>query len=421
MTVRLFVVAGPDRGASFTLDANAPLLVGRGRTNGARLTDRRVSSVHCEVALEAGEAVVTDRGSTSGTFVNGARVSRQALRHGDLVRVGQTHLRLEEDGRPDWTTDRAWPVTAPPSNVLPAARLHELSGTSLGRYDLGPVLARGRSGLTFSAIDHKHLRHVALQVLWAELAQDRDEVRRLVRAVQSLLTLRHPNLVTTYGAGRTAGYFWVTLELVQGETLAALLRRLGPGNALAWKPALDFAVQVARALVFVHYHGIVHRNITPEDVLVRSHDRVVKLSGLLTAQAREGRPANDLTRPDEAVGDVRFQSPERATGAAGLDGRTDIYGLGATLYTALTGRPPLEGKSVAETIFKVHQEAPVPPGRFQPGLPADLETAVLKMLAKRPEYRFQTAAELLAHLRGIQVAGASASPPPPAAGPGPPP
>jgi hypothetical protein len=408
MALRLFVVAGPDRGAAFTLHAGAPLLVGRDQENNVRLRDGYVSGVHCQVALEDGSPVVTDRGSTTGTFVNGARVRRHMLRHGDLLRVGETHIRYEEDGRPD-ETDRSpvWHTMAPHSDLLPAARLHELSGTSLGRFDLGPLLARGRSGLTFSAIDHKHLRNVALQVLWPELARDRDELRRLLRAVRMLLPLQHPHLVTTYGAGRTAGYVWVAVELVEGESLAALLRRLGPGNALAWRPALDFAVQVARALAYMHYHGVVHRSITPDDVLIRSHDRLAKLSGLLTAQTREGRPANDLTRPQEAVGDVRFQSPERATGAAGLDARTDVYGLGATLYAMLTGRPPVEGKSAAETIYKIHHEVPVPPRQFQPGMPGALELAVLKMLARSPEYRFQAAAELLGHLCGIQAADGS--------------
>ena len=164
---------------------------------------------------------------------------------------------------------------------------------------------------------------------------------------------------------------------------------------LDWKYALRVAYHIAKALEYAHGQKIIHRNITPQNILVQSADKVAKLSDLMLAKAKEGALAQQITKPGELLGDVRFMSPERSSGATTLDERSDIYSLGATVYALLTGRPPCEGDSLVETIKKIRGEVPEKPKKYQLVIPDLFEGAVMKMLEKRPDARHQTVSELL--------------------------
>src|SRR5262249_33532415 len=141
-----------------------------------------------------------------------------------------------------------------------------------------------------------------------------------------------------------------------------------------------------------------HRNITPPNILVQTSDKRTLLGDLMLAKALEGSLAQQITRPGEIVGDLAYMSPERTAGTADVDGRSDIYSLGATIYARLTGRPPCMGASLPETVQKIRQVEPVKPKKYQLSIPDLFEGTVMKMLAKRPEERFQTPAELLGEL-----------------------
>jgi serine/threonine protein kinase len=394
MGAQLVVIAGPDAGGVFPLSPGVPLLIGRGRDTGTRLTDPRVSRVHCEVQLDGSRVTLKDRGSNSGTAVNGQRVTEQPLRAGDVIRVGDTQLRLD--------SDLATPTDRPPPaspNGLPGERLQELSGTRLGIYDVGPLLAKGKSGLVFRAFDSKHGRTVALKVLWPEFCKDDEEVKRFVRAMKTMMPIHHVHLVSLYGAGKTGTYLWVAMEYVEGDSLSQVIQRIGTQGVLNWHYALRVAIHVSRALVFAHYHQIIHRDIAPQNILVQRSDQVTKLGDLMMAKALEGKLAMQITRPGELLGDVRYMSPERtAGGASAVDVRADIYSLGATVYALLTGRPPCEGRSMVETILKIRQSEPTPPRQLQPAVPPPFDAIVMKMIAKQPEERYQTAAVLLSEL-----------------------
>jgi serine/threonine protein kinase len=285
---------------------------------------------------------------------------------------------------------------------LPAERLQDLTGTKLSRYEVGSVLAKGQSGLIFQAHDLDDNRVVAIKVLWPEFCKDEDEVKRFVRAMKTMLPIRHPHLVSIYGAGKTGTYCWIAMEYVEGQSLRQVIQRIGKDGMLDWRYALRVAVHVSRALVYAHYHQIIHRDIAPQNLMVRTSDQVTKLGDLMMAKALGGKLAQQITRPGELLGDVRYMSPERTSGgAASVDVRSDIYGLGATVYALLTGRPPCDGNSLVETIIKIRQAEPVAPKKAQPSLPDRFEALVLKMLAKNPEDRPQTAAAVLAELEPI--------------------
>src|SRR5262249_11299365 len=137
------------------------------------------------------------------------------------------------------------------------------------------------------------------------------------------------------------------------------------------------------------------------NILLQKSDKTAKLGDLMLAKAIEGSLAQQITRPGELVGDVAYMSPERTHGSGELDGRSDIYGLGATVYALLTGRPPFAGQTLVEKITNIRQSDPIKPTKYQMSIPRHFEGAVLKMLAKRPDERYQTANELLKDLERI--------------------
>jgi serine/threonine protein kinase len=400
MAAHLLVIAGPDKGRTFPFPPDRPLVVGRGRQTATALSDLHVSRVHCRLSVRGPHLVIEDLQSAGGTFVNDLAVREGVVRAGDVIRVGETLLRLEvEDDVADEATlppeppgARAPPKAAAPPPVLPGERLGELAGTTLAHFRVGPVLATGRSGVVFDALDLRGARAVALKVLRPELARDPHEVRRFVRAMRTTLPLRHPNLVRLFGAGKKGPYCWAAMDLIEGESLTQVIGRIGVAGMLDWRHAFRAAVHVGRALDYAHSRAILHRNLTPQNVLVRAADGVVLLGDLMLAKALEGALAQGITRAGEILGDVRYVSPEQAMDPQHADARSDLYSLGALVYALLTGRPPFEGATLMETLVQVRTARPEPPRKFQLSIPGAFEGIVLSLLAKRPEDRPATAA-----------------------------
>jgi serine/threonine protein kinase len=269
------------------------------------------------------------------------------------------------------------------------------------RYKIVRRIAKGSSGVIFQALDTKENKPVALKVLWPEFSKNEDEMQRFVRAMKTMMPIKHENLVELYGAGKTGAYCWMAMEYVDGESLTEVIHRIGLSGMLDWTNAFRVATHIARAIEAAFEHQIIHRNITPQNILVRSSDKLAKLGDLMLAKALEGTLAEQITRPGQIVGDIVYMSPERTHGTGGVDCRSDIYSLGATLYALLTGRPPFEGGTLPEAVHKIRNELPVRPKKFQLAIPDFFEDAVMKMLAKEPSDRFQTPTELLKQLERI--------------------
>jgi serine/threonine protein kinase len=375
--------------------------MGRSRHAETRLEDLSVSRVHCEVELEDGQVVVTDLDSAGGTFINGQRITEQVLRPGDVLQIGESRMRLyAPDAVDDEETTEAEPASAVQLPRLSGDHLRDLSGQVLSHYRVGPYVARGQSGMVFQATDFKDERIVALKVLWPGSTSN-SEIRRFVRTVKTLVPLKHPNLVAFRGAGKTGPYCWMAMEFVEGESLEQVITRIGVAGMLDWRIAFHVAVHLARALEYAHRQGIIHRNLTPRNVLIQSSDKVTKLGDLMLAKALEGHLAEQITRPGEILGDLRYMAPERTRGTTDVDGRCDLYGLGALVYAVLTGRPPFDGATLVEKINRIRNDAPVPPKKFQMSIPDQCQGIVLKLLNKRPEDRYETATDLLSDLERV--------------------
>jgi hypothetical protein len=440
MPARLVVVAGPDQGKAFPLPAAGIVLIGRGRTAQVCLADPHVSRSHCQVKIEAGRILAEDLNSVGGMFVNDNRVSTQPLRPGDVIRIGSSLLRLELGDLADQAT-LAPPVGPVPAGVAPAPfvpqvpsrvpvapvapvaaavplvpippplsavptlpPLYELSGQALSHFQIGPVIGPGKTGVVFRAHDTREGKEVALKVFLPEFSRDDDEVQRFLRAMKTTLPLRHPHLVTTLGAGKSSSLCWVSMELIEGVQLGQAVQQAAAG-AGDWRVALRAILHVARALAYLHGSHIYHRNITPTNLIIAARDGTIRLGDLMKAKAQEGKLAKQVTQAGEILGDLRFLSPEQTTNASAGDGRADLYSLGAVAYALLVGRPPLEGKTFVETILKIRQTPPAPPRQFQPAIPPQIEAIVMKLLGKKPEERFQSAAELLSHIKSIAPGG----------------
>jgi serine/threonine-protein kinase len=191
------------------------------------------------------------------------------------------------------------------------------------------------------------------------------------------------------------------MEYVDGESMTQVIRRIGVAGMLDWRIAYGVAVHIGRALEYAHDHSIIHRNVMPANILLRTADKVAKLGDVMLAKALEGTLAQQITKPGELVGDIAYMAPERTRGTADVDGRADLYGLGATLYALLTGRPPFTADGMPELITKIRTAEPENPKKYQLAIPDLLRGTVLRLLAKRPEDRYQTAQELLTDLERV--------------------
>jgi serine/threonine-protein kinase len=207
--------------------------------------------------------------------------------------------------------------------------------------------------------------------------------------------------VQLYHAGKTGPYCWAAMEYVDGESLREIIRGIGVNGMLDWREVYRVAVHVGRALEELYERKIIHRAITPGNILRRRSDRVCLLGDLMLAKGLEGILARQVTQPGQLIGDVPYMPPERTVENADIDHRSDIYGLGATLYALLTGQPPFAGRSLPELFRKVRHEPPVPPRRLQRSIDKQFEECVLKMLAKRADDRYSAPVNLLRELDRI--------------------
>ena len=407
MAIRLIVTAGPDAGAAFELQPGETLQVGRSPASGTKLTDPAVSRAHCDVEVGPDRAVMHNL-SPSGTLVNGKAAAEHTLRHGDVLRVGDTELRYEAPGA------ATLPFNPPAADEEPDAT-QSLVGKTIENYAVEELITRGASGTIYRARDVRDGQVVALKVLDPALTQSDADLQLFVRAMKGVLSVRHANLVSVLGAGKTGTLGWIAMQYVDGESLAERLHRAGgaPGD---WRDGWRIGVHVARALEHAHGLSILHRNVTPSNVLVRRSDGAAVLGDLMLAKALESTPAGagrtskrrmmvSLARQVDTAGErldeLAYLSPERTRDATTVDARSDVYGLGATLYAALTGRPPFVAESFPELVQAIRAADPQPVSKHQPASPAALQELVARLLAKSPDARPGTVREVLRELERI--------------------
>jgi serine/threonine protein kinase len=408
MQRQLIIVGGPEKGRTFSLDDGQTLFIGRGQASDTKINDPQMSRMHCRIQVDGGRTTLFDDGSSSGTLIGGVKISEQDLQPGDVFQVGDTQIRYVLQSNPhDRTTVIGNPILAPASFKAPAslkapanpnpviAPLKNLLGQSLAHYRLDSIIAEGNSGMVFKAHDSEKNRVAAVKVLRPDPTHSEEQKERFVRAMKTMLPVRSPHIVQLFNAGKNGPYCWCAMEYVDGESMTAVIRRIGVEGMLDWREAFRVAVHIGRALQTAFEQSIIHRNVTPANIVRRHADRVCLLGDLMLAKALDGSLAKQVTMPGQLIGEVAYMSPERTRDAQTADHRSDIYGLGATLYALLTGRPPFDGDSLPELIRLVRTEEPRKPKEFQLSINEMFQDSVLKMLAKRPDDRFRNPGELL--------------------------
>jgi WD40 repeat protein/tRNA A-37 threonylcarbamoyl transferase component Bud32 len=282
---------------------------------------------------------------------------------------------------------RGW-LTPYQVNRLVQGRGQELI---VGRYHLLEPLGEGGMGQVLKARHAIMKRVVALKLIRPERLAGDEMVRRFHREIELVARLAHPNVVTAYDAAQAEGMHFFVMEYVEGTDLAKLVKRQGP---LPVPQACDVAHQAARGLQHIHEAGLVHRDIKPSN-LILAVGGVVKILdlGLARIGMQESSESTSLTHHGDVMGTPDYMAPEQAQESRAADIRADIYSLGCTLYYLLAGKPPFGGSTFAQKIARHLSAEPPPLEQARSDLPPGLGAVVRKMLAKRPEDRYQAPAE----------------------------
>lgn len=274
-------------------------------------------------------------------------------------------------------------------------------GTTLGNYRIEAPLGAGGTGQIFRAV-HVHLnRPVALKILHPQFAADPSFRARFLQEARSAAALHHPNIIEIYDFGEENGRYYLVMELITAGSVRTLLSAQPARSApLDLGLAVDLVRQAARGLGYAHRHGMVHRDVKPDNLLLVREDNgayTVKVTDFGLARLAEG---GVQTAAGTAMGTPIYMSPEQCQGID-LDARSDIYSLGITLYELCTGYVPFQVRTISEAVFK-HVNTPAPsPREVRPNLPVGLERVILRCLEKKPDERYATAEELIAALDAL--------------------
>ena len=265
-----------------------------------------------------------------------------------------------------------------------------------GDYDLLGEVARGGMGVVYRARQRSLGRVVALKVLLGGAFAGEDGKRRLQAEATAAARLQHPNIVAIHDAGMVDGQPFFSMTLIEGPTLADVVRT----GALPAPCAARYVARIAEAVHYAHTQGVLHRDLKPSNVLLDANDepRVTDFGlakSFVAADVQLSTPNSQLTLTGQVLGSPAYMAPEQATGrSAALGPASDVYSIGAILYELLTGRPPFLGETPHAVIEQVKTLDPIPIRRLKPGIPADLETLCLKCLEKEPRRRYASAREL---------------------------
>jgi len=272
------------------------------------------------------------------------------------------------------------------------AAVHQIPG-----YKILGKLGSGAMAIVYKARQLSLNRQVAIKVLPKRFSENPEYVERFYKEGQAAGKLNHPNIVQAIDVGEAAGYHYFVMEYVEGKTLAD---DLVGGQAMDERQALDIIIQVAHALAHAHHHGLIHRDVKPKNIMI-SKTGAVKLADMgLAREMTDVKLAE--TEAGKAYGTPYYIAPEQIRGKIDIDGRADIYGLGATFYHMVTGRVPFMADDSAEVMKKHLKEPLTPPDHINTSLSAGISEVIEIMLAKRREDRYSNVEELLVDLEALK-------------------
>ncbi len=321
----------------------------------------------------------------------------RCLREGPLLRPGQRGElpRLQES----FTEPRGLARELLKRDWLTPFQVNQLFQGRAGDIVLGPYLllerlGEGGMGAVFKARHQIMDRIVALKLIRKDRLADPEAVRRFHREIRAAAQLTHPNIVTAHDADQAGDTHFLVMEYVEGTDLRKLVKQRGP---LPVAEACEYVRQAALGLQHAHERGLVHRDIKPANLLLTAQNPTVKILDMGLARLHQAgeQTAGDLTKEGAVMGTPDYMAPEQARESHTVDIRADLYSLGCTLFYLLTGQPPFPGGTLGQKICKHQLEPPPALEERRPGLPPALGALLRRLLAKKPEERYQTPAEVV--------------------------
>jgi hypothetical protein len=430
MRVTLRVLSGPHVGRTFTFDQHDTFLIGRADTAHLCLPeDRFFSRHHCLLEIAPPRVFLRDLGSTNGTFVNGQRVHEAYLSSGDKIQGGQTVLAVEV------TVDQPAPAAfnqgygrhelqpTQPAIVmvecLNCGRRDQAEASSpderltflcedcrnelrrrpqpIPGYEMIKILGRGGMGSVMLAREQSTARAVAIKTLLPEVAVSDQAIKRFMREIDVAAALQHPHIVSFIDRGTHNGTIYLVTEFVAGMDAAKLAD--ARGGRLPYREVIQIVTQGLEALAFAHNKGYIHRDIKDQNILVQGQwpDYNAKLTDFGLAKSFTQTGMSGVTMAGDVAGTFAYMPPEQIRDFANVRPGSDIYAMGMTAYSLLTGAIALDispQANVAETVKAIFDKPVVPLQRRAPEVPPQLAQAVERALAKDPAHRWATAEEM---------------------------
>jgi serine/threonine-protein kinase len=423
MQVNLKVTDGPYKGRIFSFTQHDSFLIGRNPDAHLCLpNDRYFSRNHCLLEINPPRAFVRDLRSTNGTYLNGQRVSDAFLNNGDRIQCGETILLVEVSAAPSSYLSETTQDALNPRPVLvmveclncgrreqaqaesPDEHLTFLcedcrielkrSPQAIPGYDTVKLLGRGGMGCVMLGREQKTGRAVAIKTLLPEFAVSDKAMRRFMREIDVAAALKHKNIVEFIDRGTHNGVVYLVSEFVDGADAQRLAE--SSGGRLAYKDGVSIISQALDALSFAHEQGYIHRDFKDQNILVSGHspNLVAKLTDFGLAKSFTHSGMSGVTMAGEMAGTLAYMSPEQLRNFRDVKPQSDIYAVGMTAYSLLSGALALNltsGSNVNDTIRAIFEQPAVPLRERAPHLPAGVCEVIDRALAKDPAHRWQTA------------------------------
>ena len=433
MQVNLKVIAGPYKGRIFSFTQHDSFLIGRSPDAHLYLPDDRFfSRNHCLLEINPPHSFLRDLGSTNGTFVNGQRVREAYLNNGDRIQGGETILTVEvtadEDPRLSDTTQDITPGR--PVLVMveclncgrreqaqasqPDEKLTFLcedcrielkrSPQSVPGYDTVKLLGRGGMGCVMLGREHKTGRPVAIKTLLPEFAVSEKAMQRFMREIDVAAALKHKNIVEFIDRGTHNGVVYLVTEFIDGADASKLAEQRG--GVLPYEDGISIIAQALDALAHAHAQGYIHRDFKDQNILVSGHspNLVAKLTDFGLAKSFTHSGMSGVTMAGEMAGTLAYMPPEQLRNFRDVKPQSDIYAVGMTAYSLLTGKLALDltrNTSVNDTIRAIFEQPCIPLQQRAPHIPMPVCEIINRALAKDPTQRWQSAGAMRKALMSV--------------------
>jgi serine/threonine-protein kinase len=428
MRVTLRVIAGPQTGRVFTFDQHETFMIGRSEDSQFCLPhDRYFSRHHCLLEIAPPQTFLRDLGSTNGTFVNGLKVDTAHLKNGDRVQGGETVLEVEVSVQAEETMQysqgaQRFSETVPslitiqclncgiPSKAevsRPDAKLTFLcddcreklrnNPQPIPNYQMIKILGQGGMGSVMLARSVSDGRPVAVKTLLPEVAVSEQSLKRFMREIEVAASLRHPHIVSYIEHGTHNGIVYLVTEFVAGMDASKLSKMRG--GKLDYREVVKIIEQTLGALDFAHSLGFVHRDIKEQNILVDGAypNYISKLTDFGLAKSFKQTGMSGVTMVGDVAGTIAYMPPEQVRDFKEVKPPSDIYAIGMTAYSLITGAHALDlspRAGISETVKAIFEKPIVPITRRIPEVPLRVAAVIETAIAKEPEMRWRTAGEM---------------------------